>query len=58
MNINEFRKSLPKAGDTLVMMGEKKIVVKEVYDYKKWIHIIDTTGFNYTHRNVVEIIHD
>lgn len=57
MNVNEFRKSLPKAGDTLVLMGEKKIVVKEVNDYKEWFHIVDTAGFNYTHRDIVEIIH-
>lgn len=56
MNINEFRKSLPKVGDTLVLMGEKKIVVNEVNDYKGWVHIVDINGFSYTHKDFVEII--
>jgi len=57
VNISEFRKSSPKAGDTLVFMGEKKIVVKEIHDLKRWIWIVDTSGFNYTHKDVVEVIH-
>lgn len=57
MNLNDFKKSKCQIGDTLVLMGEKKIVIKELHHNKDWIHIVDTKGFNYTHKDIVEIIH-
>lgn len=59
MNIHVFRDNIPEIGNTIkAKQDDGKIVtvtVKEIHDYGRWIHIIDTNDFNWTHSNITEV---